>query len=66
MSVWYAINVGYPDMISSGRLSDRKQFRIKTYCFWISEGNVFIDKSEAKGKYVATNLICRNCKGCQG
>ena len=52
-------------MISSGRLSDRKQFRIKTYCFWIGEGNVFVDKGVARDKYSPVNMICRECKGCQ-
>lgn len=53
-------------MISSGRLSDRKQFRVKTYCFYIMEGNVYVDKFVAKDKYKEDNLVCRNCKGCQG
>lgn len=52
-------------MISSGRLSDRKQHRVKTCCFWIEEGNIYVDKEEAKDKYVPNNIICRNCKGCQ-
>lgn len=52
-------------MISSGRLRDRDQDRIKTYCFWIGEGNVFIEKNVAKDKYVVTNLVCRSCMGCQ-
>ena len=52
-------------MISSGRLSDRKQHKIKTYCFWIGEGNVYVDKKVAKDHFVEENLVCRACKGCQ-
>ena len=52
-------------MISSGRLSDRKQYRIKTYCFWIGDGELFVDKKEALSRYDKDNLICNACQGCQ-
>ncbi len=52
-------------MASSGKLSDRKQPGIKTYCFWIYDGSELIDKSIARDRYREENIICRNCKGCQ-
>lgn len=52
-------------MISSGRLSDKKQHLVKTYCFWIGEGDLYVDKKTASDKYRKENIICRNCKGCQ-
>jgi len=35
-------------------------------CFWSEEPNTPIPISEAKLKYEKGNLMCDNCKACQG
>ena len=52
-------------MTSSGKLIDKKIFRVKTYCFWIDQGDVFVDKKLAKEKYNPNNIVCEVCQGCQ-
>ena len=45
--------------------SDEKQDEVKTYCFWIDQGDVFVLKSIAKEKYNRNNIVCEVCQGCQ-